>query len=536
MPEIAQAQKQSFDPKDLTNVVSRSISIQSLFAQRWQHVAPSRADTLTGIYAALNFDGTWYAGFGVNTDFGARSGDLGRLYGDLMLAFPMGTDWSVGFGLAGFRYGVFLTGLSLPTPSGDPLGESIGVTDFSGDQFFDDLLKLSFLRRGWGELSIDVVMNRIIEPQKGVIAGFSPRETRVSFGANLNALDILFLNSLYVNSPTQSSLAALAVRVDAVEALNRLTRINIRNVLRNLLLGIQDRYYPYVETLESIVTNPSGAVEELVKPITSITRAFSFDFSFESGDILSAPLIELTLGGRLGIYSPTLINRFGRALNYSNLKLAFKNGHDRLAYFGVVLQQSFYDDPRLPQFSAPSTTVPGFFAAIQLGVPAFLGLRAEASYSRNYIETLQYIAEAYNNNTWRLKVEIGIDNDFRTLAAGEALDLAPPPPPPPILDGNASKAQRLMYGRTWRLDTQKTDGMFVAKQGDLVMKPDGTINAQLNGRTIRGIWRLNDDQKTITTDYGIEVITTQIIELSEMRLITYYTNGGKKIELTFLPQ
>jgi hypothetical protein len=385
---MVQAQERTFEARDLTNVISRSISIQSLFAKRWDALP---AESRNG-YVSAHFDGTWYVGFNISTDFGVRSADLGRLYGDALLVFPTSETVSIGLGLAGFRYGVFITGLSLGTPSDDPFGgESVGVTDFAGDQFFDDLVKLSIAHRDWGQASVDVLINRVIEPNRGVVAGIQPKEIRFNFGFNLEALRIFYINSLYVATNTQSGLASLKVRADVIEALRRFGIVDLKQLLDGAFFGIQDRFYPYLNTLNTV---------------SALTRAFTFDAELRSANLFGQDDRDryLSIGGRLGIYSPSLINDFKRILNYANLRLFFRSGNEQGWYFGLEVQPSLYDDARLPLYGSRSTTTLGISTNVIIGLSWF---RAELGYALNHLETLQYIAEAYGNNTFRIVLKLG---------------------------------------------------------------------------------------------------------------------------------
>lgn len=192
----AAAQSGSFDAGDLSDRLSRTVSLAETFFGRFDRLVESLylgSDYDDGI---VSVDGVWYDGYGIDTDYGDQTGVLGRVYGDALIPLAGGKIAALA-GMGGYRYGVFLTGIDLPLPSGDPYGTGgFTVTDFAGTQYFQDIYALALALRGVGSLTGYYATNSEYAPRAGVLDFQSPVSVEGHAGLRLSALGVFRAEAL----------------------------------------------------------------------------------------------------------------------------------------------------------------------------------------------------------------------------------------------------------------------------------------------------------------------------------------------------
>lgn len=183
MSGTVSAETISFDPGDLGNRLGRSISLTEAFLPRYHGLADMLGGRSKDMFQTASLQAIWYTNYSISTDFGSETGSLGRVYGDVFGA-RVGKNLSLLFGAGGFRYGVFLTDISLPAPAGDPAGNPF-VTDFTGTQFFQDIYAIGLLIRKEVLLTAFVNQNRQYAPNSGVVDIYKPEVSEFIFGGEL---------------------------------------------------------------------------------------------------------------------------------------------------------------------------------------------------------------------------------------------------------------------------------------------------------------------------------------------------------------
>jgi len=396
-----------FKADDLSNAITRAMSIQNIYLRRWQPLLSdmrreaylaSQEDRSRELIYSFSISGTYYTGFDIATNYGESNGNLARLYSDAMLLFPVGEQTAIGFGLAGFRYGVFITDTRLNRPTQDPYRGSSGVDDFIGTQSFDDLAKISLQHTELGNLDFDLIVNRTVEPDGGFASGFSPEETRVRFGLNGN------FNAPYIGWVYFESLISTASNERAVPHLRAGLGTNTPDYAEaewgsfletlSLMLGLNWRYYPFL------------AAE--VKDFDF--EKFIFELQAKSGPHTMSLNDKVFFSGKVGLFSPELKKETGTYFSYGNLRVNYQSlfGKRDLSRSSVSLlfEASFYSDPRLRLFGASSNTAIGFSAAMNIGVYNEKILIC-LGYSWNHMQTLQYLVESYDKSTYFFTVKLG---------------------------------------------------------------------------------------------------------------------------------
>jgi len=394
--------KNAFNPYDLTNAITRSRSIQSMFMMRWEQLVYGSQthpelndDGSRQISYRVSLEAVYYTGFSLQTDYGSSQGNLGRLYSDVALIFPIGEESALGFGLCGFRYGVFTTEASLNRPDTDPFeGRTSDIHDFIGTQFFDDLFKVSWIFSNRGNLDIDLILNRKVDPNGGLVQWFSSNEATLRYGLSGSYkapfLGWMYVESLFQSETGQRSVPYLKAGFGKRSHYLQESSDNLWDVL-SLLLGIQWRYYPFVHLNDfeaSKYTLELGVAKQEEPP--------------NPGSIWNYML-------RVGLFSPALQKETHTLLNYAEFELSFldydfsKNGKTNSMTLEAGL--SLFSDPRFQTFGHSSRTVFGYKFGLNFG---FENRQGEffIGYAKNSIEVLQYLVEAYNRPTWSFSLKL----------------------------------------------------------------------------------------------------------------------------------
>ncbi|ACF14629.1 hypothetical protein Ctha_2178 [Chloroherpeton thalassium ATCC 35110] len=396
-----------FEAEDLSNAITRAMSIQNLYLQRWypllsdmrREALNARAENRSReLIYSLSLSGTYYTGFDIATSYGESNGNLARLYSDAMFLFPVGENMAVGFGLAGFRYGVFITDTKLHRPAQDPYSGSSGVDDFIGTQSFDDLLKLSLQHTELGNLDFDLLVNRTVDPDGGFASGFSPEETRVRFGLNGN------FNLPYIGWVYFESLVSTGSDERAVPYLRAGLGTNTPDYVENefgsflemlsLMLGLDWRYYPFLS---------AGIQDFDFEKFVLELRAKAGPHAYSAHD-------KVTLSGKIGLFSPALKKETGTYFSYGNLGIVYQSIFEHIRLSNSSLSLSFdlslYSDPRLPRFGASGNTTIGYLVGASIGINNEM-LLLSFNYSWNHMETLQYLVESFDKSSYLFTVKIG---------------------------------------------------------------------------------------------------------------------------------
>lgn len=149
----------AFDAQDLLNAGRRATTISEFARNVWSDFndqvphAPRWSFLLRGLQRN-------YSGFPVVSEFGIMKSDLKLTQAAFLAGYSLADagrgrslDFSLGF--YGMHYGV-VTPVSMELPPGDPYGENLEVSDFIGQQLYDDLINLRVslgglfsLRAGW---------------------------------------------------------------------------------------------------------------------------------------------------------------------------------------------------------------------------------------------------------------------------------------------------------------------------------------------------------------------------------------------------
>lgn len=192
----AAAQSGSFDAGDLSDKLSRTVSLAGTFFGRFDRLVEALYLGRGYDDGIVSVDGVWYDGYGIDTDFGDQTGVLGRVYGDVLVPLAGGKVAALA-GVGGYRYGVFLTGIDLPLPSGDPYGTpGFAVTDFAGTQYFQDIYALAVAVRGYGSLTGYYATNSEYAPRAGVLDFQSPVSVEGHAGLRLSAAGVFRAEAL----------------------------------------------------------------------------------------------------------------------------------------------------------------------------------------------------------------------------------------------------------------------------------------------------------------------------------------------------
>ncbi|MBN2874530.1 MAG: hypothetical protein JXM71_05500 [Spirochaetales bacterium] len=359
-------QTASYDAGDLSDRLSRTVSLTDTFFGRF--------DRLVGSYSGgggyddgiISVNGVWYDGYGIETDFGDQSGVLGRVYGDLFLPVA-GDNIALLFGLGGYRYGVFLTGIDMPLPSDDPLDrDSITVTDFTGTQYFQDVYAAALAVRQAGAITVYYATNSLYAPREGVLDFQAPLSTTGYAGARASVLGFLRGEALFSEDMAFQRAGGGLDPVGLVDT----------------LLGTE---------LGQALVAKAGVLWR------SFRTADSSVIPFDPRKFLAPASAGLRLGEALRLEggavmcSPALRDELG-----TWLRTAW--GGARLAPHGGAvsagLSASWHSDPRLSAFSGGQSSAIGAAADVSVQIEGF-GLQLGARH--NYYADIDDLIESYGH-------------------------------------------------------------------------------------------------------------------------------------------
>ena len=350
-------QDAGYDPGDLSDRLSRTVSLTGTFFGRFDALvaAHTRGAAYRDGYASLN--GVWYNGYSIQTDYGLQTGVLGRVYGDIM--YPIaGDNLALVAGIGGYRYGVFLSDIPMPLPAADPMGESsLTVTDFTGTQYFQDIYAAALAVRRVGALTAFYAATSLYAPRSGVLDFQSPISTTGYFGARGEALGILRGEALF---SVDAAFQRAGGTIDPVG-------------LVDLALGTE---------LGRALLARAGVLWRTFK-----STGFDWSRFVAPASLGVSPWNALTFEAGAVLYSPRLREEFG-----GWLRSAYGGARLRLGSLASVgAAASWHTDPRLASFSGGRESVIGYSANLSLHAG---GLVLRAGARKDYYSDLDDLIEA----------------------------------------------------------------------------------------------------------------------------------------------
>ncbi|MCQ2592752.1 MAG: hypothetical protein MJ188_08195 [Treponema sp.] len=196
----------AMDASRLTDNLAQSVSLSEEFFSSFSNFVNDlcfQEEDSFLIKNQFDFDGAWFTGFDIYTDYGTQKGSLAQGYGDYIFGLKT-KKITLGLGTGGDRFGVFLTNISFNMPSDDPVGHVL-VTDFSGTQIMNDIFA--------GVLGINDIFwaggyfftAAEYTPSQGGTLSLFNSDTRVSYwGLKAQFSNILFANALLTESRFQT--------------------------------------------------------------------------------------------------------------------------------------------------------------------------------------------------------------------------------------------------------------------------------------------------------------------------------------------
>lgn len=374
--------EQAFSTEKLNNQLSRTVSLHDLFWNNFSLYsnALNYADIDDCLAPSMTFDGTWYTGYTIKTDYGDKKGGLlARSFGDTYFSLQTG-DLNLAFGVAGLRYGVSITGITLNTPSNDHIKTSPTATDFSGTQYFQDVYGFSLGLKNLCWASGYIINNKTYKTTNGLVTDLQTSDN--FYGVQVNALNCAKLDLLY----SGKNLYTMAFGINP---------LNIVNIfVLNQPIDYRTNSYIALEWLQ--------------------TDQALIDFSkIKIPLYLALPVGNFEIGGGVNILTGSLVNESGHVCQavYGEIRYNSDIIDSDTCKWNVGFCTSLFMDNSIKTYNDNKDNAVGF--GISAGATVLNLLNINVIYNFNYYSNLQDIPEVTNKNVFSASISLKYPLNYR---------------------------------------------------------------------------------------------------------------------------